>query len=370
MVGSQIASLDSASTARAVPESSAKSSTRVLYLDVLRALAGVCVIFIHTTADLLYQVSAFHTTAWNLAVILNVASRWCVPAYVMLSGAFLLDYRRRYTTREFYTKRFMKVAVPFVAWTVIYLVWSAALGGYHIHSVHDLIVHTISNPAMFHLWFFYMILGLYAVTPVLSLIVQSASRPLLWAFVVVCFASSALGLISRFSGISFYFAAFIPPLSYVGYFVLGWLLKNQPWHIGFRALIYVFGAISVVLTAALVIYFSMKRQVLDTTLLDYQLPTILIESTAVFVFIRSLPWERILRWRIALWLMQALALSSFGIYLAHVLVKYYVNHYTSASLLPIGSVKYILLGAPLIYVLTAVIIIIARRLPWSYWLIP
>jgi hypothetical protein len=51
----------------------------VLYLDVLRALAGVCVIFIHTTADLLYQVSAFHTTAWRLALILNVASRWCVP---------------------------------------------------------------------------------------------------------------------------------------------------------------------------------------------------------------------------------------------------------------------------------------------------
>lgn len=369
-MGSQTASLDPSLPARPLSGSSAKTSARVLYLDVLRALAGVCVIFIHTTADLLYQTSAFHTTAWRLAVILNSASRWCVPVYVMLSGAFLLDYRRRYTTREFYSKRFLKVAVPFVAWTVIYLVWSAAIGGYHIHSLHDLVLHTISNPAMYHLWFFYMILGLYAVTPILSLIVQSASRPLLWAFVVVCFASSALGLISRFSGVSFYFAAFIPPLSYVGYFILGWLLKNQPWHIGFRALIYVVGAACVVLTAILVIHLSLKRQVLDTTLLDYQLPTILFESTAVFVFIRSLPWERILRWRVLLWLMQSLALSSFGIYLAHVLVKYYVNHYTSASLLPIGSTRYILLGAPLIYVLTAVIIVIARRLPWSYWLIP
>ena len=349
---------------------SARSSARVLYLDVLRALAGVCVIFIHTTADLLYQVSAFHTTAWRLALILNVASRWCVPAYVMLSGAFLLDYRRRYTTREFYSKRFAKVAVPFVAWTVIYLVWSAVTGVYHIHGVSDVLAHTVAAPAMYHLWFFYMILGLYAVTPILSLITQSASRPLLWAFVVVCFTGSALGLVAKFSGHSIYGTDFTPSLSYVGYFVLGWLLRNQPLHIGFRALIYVLGAASIVLTAALTMQLSLSKQVLDTSLLDYQLPAILFESAAVFVFIRSLPWERILSWRLLLWLVQTLALSSFGIYLAHVLLKYYVNQYTAASLLPIDSTRYILLGAPLIYVLTAVIIVIARRVPWSYWLIP
>ncbi|HEU5347803.1 MAG TPA: acyltransferase family protein, partial [Ktedonobacterales bacterium] len=145
-----------------------KVSRRVLYLDILRIVAMLAVVCIHTTAGVLYDVSARKTLDWRAAMVLTAGSRWCVPMYVLLSGAFLLTYRRRYTSREFIRSRLLRIGVPFLAWSIIYMIWSAMI----VHQTHISTWADVWNqlvyPAYYHLWFFYMLIGLYLATPALS----------------------------------------------------------------------------------------------------------------------------------------------------------------------------------------------------------
>ena len=113
---------------------------------------------------------AAHWVGW-----LNSLFRSCVPLFVMISGVFLFP-----VTNEgaFFRKRFSRVLAPFVVWCVIYafyLYWQGTT------TMQGALLDILKIPVNFgtdvgHLWFVYMLLGIYLVAPVLSPWVESASR--------------------------------------------------------------------------------------------------------------------------------------------------------------------------------------------------
>lgn len=46
----------------------------------------------------------------------------------MMSGATLMNYRDRYNTKTYLTKRFTRVGIPFIAWSLINFIWKTYAG--------------------------------------------------------------------------------------------------------------------------------------------------------------------------------------------------------------------------------------------------
>jgi peptidoglycan/LPS O-acetylase OafA/YrhL len=91
----------------------------LVWPDQVRAIATVSVILLHVAAPLLYQYRKIEISDWWIANSIDSAMRFCVPVFMMLTGALLLS--KNEPTTLFYKKRFSRLVYPFVLWTTLYL---------------------------------------------------------------------------------------------------------------------------------------------------------------------------------------------------------------------------------------------------------
>lgn len=155
-------------------------------LYVLRVIATIAVIMIHTTSQTMTQ-SAFGYYGNQLA-------RFSVPMFLILSGFLLFqsDLNGHSLPRtDFYRRRFDKILLPYVIWTIFYsLVLHFYFNGLqNMHMVlPDMVRHLFLGNGFTHLYFVVIIIQLYLLYPYLRKGFQT--RPVL--FLSVSFFVSLL----------------------------------------------------------------------------------------------------------------------------------------------------------------------------------
>ncbi len=87
---------------------------RIFYLDELRAIAILCVIFAHTIQN--FPVNTDYLTSPILLSYLTVA-RMGVVLFFMISGALLIG--KDFNLANFFKKRFSRVLIPTMFWQII-----------------------------------------------------------------------------------------------------------------------------------------------------------------------------------------------------------------------------------------------------------
>lgn len=91
--------------------------------DLLRIISTIAVIFIH--ANWLYFKSFYEnpesSITWILLALINIITRFSVPAFVMLSGAFILSNDKNADALGFYKKSLKKIFLP-TAMVIVFLV--------------------------------------------------------------------------------------------------------------------------------------------------------------------------------------------------------------------------------------------------------
>lgn len=87
---------------------------RVIYIDVLNIVACICVVAMHCNG-IVHTFS--YDRAWKTSLIVETAAYWAVPIFFMITGATLLDYTKKYSTRVYMKKRVLKTFVPFLIWS-------------------------------------------------------------------------------------------------------------------------------------------------------------------------------------------------------------------------------------------------------------
>ena len=136
---------------------------REIWLDWMRVAACLMVMVVHATEPfylggdgslILTQTDAFWASFFDSFV------RACVPLFIIASS--YLQFPLHYSSEEFFRRRAVRILVPFVLWTVVYaLVW-----GSPVQNFKDLLLNF--NYAAGHLWFVYMMVGVYLLMPLLS----------------------------------------------------------------------------------------------------------------------------------------------------------------------------------------------------------
>ncbi|GLT21189.1 membrane protein [Zoogloea oryzae] len=201
----------------------------MVWLDNSRIIAILAVVVLHAAVSPVVD-TPFGSTDWWAGNLINAFSRWCVPVFVMISGALLLAPGKTEGAGTFYRKRAARVVVPLLFWSAFYLLWVFIKGSLKGNPPGAAaLLHRISiGEPYYHLWFLYMLVPLYLVTPVLRQIVARTTRKQLTWLVALAFVLAALNAIdARLSPRS---STFFPAwfLSYVPYFLLGHLIATDP----------------------------------------------------------------------------------------------------------------------------------------------
>ena len=158
-----------------------KSENRVVWVDWLRVVACLMVIFVHSTepfylggegSQILTKVDAFWASFFDSVV------RACVPLFIVASS--YLQFPLHYSSGEFFRRRAVRVLVPFILWTVVYaFVW-----GEPAENFKNLLFNF--NYAAGHLWFVYMLIGVYLLMPLLSPWAERVSKRELQVYLAIC----------------------------------------------------------------------------------------------------------------------------------------------------------------------------------------
>lgn len=236
-----------------------QKNQHIVWLDVVRFIAMFTVVCCHCTDPFNF----YPGTAPNIGeiklwgAIYGSVLRPCVPLFVMITGALLLPVRGDAST--FYKKRIPRVFYPFLIWSVLYNLfpWITGLLGLNPQIILDFfpyageevmqqsfsvsLEYILMIPFNFsilavHMWYIYLLIGLYLYLPVFSAWVEKASERaklmflLAWGVTLLLpyyyqFVSNYLwGTCSWNSfGMLYAFAGFN------SYLLLGHYLKNLEW---------------------------------------------------------------------------------------------------------------------------------------------
>ena len=191
--------------------------------DVMRTVAAAAVVAIHVIGPYRAQIGAIPDVEWASAIAVNGALRWCVPVFIMITGALLLADPRPFDAAYFVRRRVAKVLVPFVAWSLVYaLVSGVAPDGFDAAIMRDVLFASPTHETYYHLGFFYYFIPLYLLVPPLRALVQRGPRVAAWVLLGLwlgCTAAYLTGLRGVWS---------IDLVMFGGYLLLGWTL----WRVG------------------------------------------------------------------------------------------------------------------------------------------
>ncbi len=290
----------------------ARTEGRLAWIDLIRAGGAFLVVLAHVV---LYPNLRGTGPLWAQSLYYT-ASRIAVPLFFMASGFLLLGKQETYG--DFFRKRALRVFVPFVVWSLIYLAWNADVGPgpFTLGTVGDAFLRILRGPRAAHLWFFYVLISLYLFTPVLRVFTTNARLMDLAYFCGMWFLlDPALNLLRHEFGLEVGFE-FLFITGYIGYYVLGHLLAKLPvtraWVIG--------AAVTLVAMLAFVfvtVYAGQQSPDYDQFYEGYLSLPVVLMTAAAFVVVRAAGPS--LGGRIAGWI-RPLSGASLGIYLLHVLV--------------------------------------------------
>lgn len=139
------------------------TSQRIVWVDWMRVAACFMVILVHSTEPfylggegslILTKADAFWSSFFDSFV------RACVPLFIVASS--YLQFPLHYSTGEFFRRRTVRILIPFAIWSIIY----ACVWGEPVDNLKSLMLNF--NYSAGHLWFVYMLIGIYLLMPLLS----------------------------------------------------------------------------------------------------------------------------------------------------------------------------------------------------------
>lgn len=147
---------------------------KIYWIDNLRGIACLMVVMIHTTTWYVTNAQSVSPMNWDLANVLNSASRVSVPLFFMISG-FLF-----FGERSAQPRHFLRIALCLLFYSGVALAYIVLFTSINAElSLKNL----LQKPVFYHLWFFFAIAVIYLVSPLIQ--VKNISGKMLLVLMVM-----------------------------------------------------------------------------------------------------------------------------------------------------------------------------------------
>lgn len=202
-------------------------SERIVWLDYLKAISAIAVVVTHI-ASIGWQAMSPFDDGWLATSVYEIVTRFAVPAFFMSSGALLLNPRRELKTRRILIGYIPKTAVIALVVSFAYCLLERALCGWQ--GWRTVVIGALDGP--YFIWYLWVLIGLYALTPLLRVISSRESClgyavVLLAVFVMARSTADAMAPDGPLTLLLDNFIIFSPGMEGVFYYLLGaWLISH------------------------------------------------------------------------------------------------------------------------------------------------
>lgn len=273
--------------------------------DLLRVICAIAVISLHVSEK--WISACFNLDIFGggiakanimTALVYDTVSKFSVPCFIMLSGAFILMDERNEDYSVFYSKSFKKIGIHIIIFSVLYFFYDLCKkiviiefqgGG---RCILDPFINVLKGMPFYHMWYLYMMIWVYLLVPVVlkwkkSINEKTFNKMVIIFMVVGCLSNWSSSHVLRWDlGQSF---------CYLGYFMIGYVIRrcsikhrNGIKALGFIAL----GSIVNLFVAYL--HYGLIMDGIDERTLRYGLtvpcnPLVVLASILIFVGFSMLP---------------------------------------------------------------------------------
>lgn len=313
-----------------------------------------------------------------LCIILGIIFSYGVPIFFMQSGANILNYRDRYNTKTFFIKRFNKVVIPFITWSIIgfFFIFGKNNGSLTIKTfIKNFLLGDIVGPY----WFFYNITGFYLCAPFVSLIIKYGSKKIIkYTLLILIVTNTVIPIVNILIKTQSLFGSSFPFVgSYAQYFIAGWYLTHNDLSERRYKQIYLLGIVMLIFEIITTIYFTFYiKQIpmlnypggIVKTFSDIAMIPSFCVMCALFLFFKQREcWLETLS---AKTLLAKGASLTFGIYLIHPFLVTYLLDPFNKFLVAFPLIVRIIVDPLVIYFASGIITLYIRKIKYLKWLMP
>lgn len=132
---------------------------KIYWIDNLRGIACLMVVMIHTTTWYITNPGSISMPNWEWANVLNSASRVSVPLFFMISGYLFFG------ERSAQPRHFLRIGFCLVFYSVLALLYILLFTSINLELA---LRYLFQKPVFYHLWFFFAIVVIYLVSPLIQ----------------------------------------------------------------------------------------------------------------------------------------------------------------------------------------------------------
>ena len=336
-----------------------KENKRLVYLDILNIIACISVVFLHCNWEVHYY---SNNTSWYISMFVETVCYFAVPVFLMITGANLLEYRKRYDDKVYFKKRFFKVVIPYFIWSIIfYIVYFKQI------NISDFTDKFLNCNIEAIYWFFPLIIWIYLIIPILSTSIENNKEKYLYYFGFLIFISTScisfiFTLLNKSTPNIFFF--FCGNINYILYIILGYYLSKHDIPKKKKIIIYILAILCLMFRYTHTAYFSLQENELVKNSWGYLTILSVITSSAIFIFFKNIKYkfsEKNIK------IITKISGCSFGIYLLHILVR---NKTTHLFNLNPANFMYKLIFPIGVYLISLLIVYILKKIPILKKIVP
>lgn len=151
------------------------SGPRKQFLDVLRVLATCAVVLMHVLTGATDVTDASIVPEYR-SLLLSVMDlvTWCVPIFLLISGYLFLNPKRTLTYPVMIKKYCRRIALAILLFGVPYAASELVVAErtFRVMMIPEALKMTLTGHTWSHMWYLYLILFLYLITPLLKKVLR------------------------------------------------------------------------------------------------------------------------------------------------------------------------------------------------------
>lgn len=170
-----------------------KIKNRIVWIDFLRLIGVIGVILIHIVSNTINTFGGLSKEAHTIYCFIHYFSSFAVPLFVMVSGMMFLG-KDNLTFKDVFKKYLLKVLlIIFVIGTIMILMEEIFINkSVSLDLIRRVFLRLIEGDSWAHMWYLYLVFGLYLLTPVFVLITKNIKEKDYRTFLIILFAISII----------------------------------------------------------------------------------------------------------------------------------------------------------------------------------
>ena len=304
-----------------------------IYIDFLSIVSAFAVVMLHANGIFWSHPAG---RQWITSNCIEAMFYFAVPIFFMISGATLMDYREKYSTKEYFVRRAIRAGIPFLAWKIGCVLALGHLPWGHIVSRETafIFLNELYNSSIIGVyWFFLPLFVIYLSIPFLASVREKRTNfgyVIAWSVLVMA-AQLLIDFLKWKTGVGASLDLNMGKLSPVVsaypllYPLLGYWLATYEIPRKCRIAIYLLGFAGFLMLFAGTIYVTRPDGPISGMFKGYgNLPAVL-QAAAVFLFVKNIDFQKFPR--AVLRLCEFVKPYTFFVFLSHFYFVLYVQQY-------------------------------------------